>query len=157
EDADLGLVQGAIRLSSHVLARDKSQLRGQLHGRLLSSDVPAIQEFLSRPDPPEAVPWLRPLTSSLTPPGGAMLRTLARHAAWVPAVAVTPDGHPAASASSDKTLKVWDLHSGVALRTLAGHSYWVNAVAVTPDGRHVVSASDDQTLKVWDLHSGVAL
>ncbi len=38
------------------------------------------------------------------------------------AVAVTPDGQRAVSASTDKTLKVWDLGSGRELRTLTGHS-----------------------------------
>ena len=37
------------------------------------------------------------------------------------AVAVTPDGRQAVSASDDRTLKVWDLASGAELRTLAGH------------------------------------
>ena len=37
------------------------------------------------------------------------------------AVAVTPDGRHAVSASEDQTLKVWDLASGAELRTLAGH------------------------------------
>jgi WD40 repeat protein len=50
-------------------------------------------------------------------------------------VAVTPDGRRAVSASSDKTLKVWELESGRLLRTLEGHAGSVRAVAVTPDGR----------------------
>ena len=63
--------------------------------------------------------------------------TLAR----VSGVAVTPDGKRAVSASGDKTLKVWDLETGVALRTLQGHSGPVTGVAVTPDGKRAVSAS----------------
>jgi WD40 repeat protein len=82
------------------------------------------------------------------------LRTLTGHADWVLAVAVTPDGQCAVSASGDQTLKVWDLASGRELRTLEGHAGAVWAVAVTPDGRRVVSASGDQTLKVWELGSG---
>ena len=72
----------------------------------------------------------------------------------VVAVAVTPDGKRAVSASEDQTLKVWDLASGRELRTLTGHSDSVTAVAVTPDGQRAISASKDQTLKVWDLASG---
>ena len=75
----------------------------------------------------------------------------------VNAVAVTPDGSQAVSASWDKTLKVWDLRTGKALRTLEGHADGVNAVAVTPDGSQAVSASYDKTLKVWDLRTGKAL
>jgi WD40 repeat protein len=58
------------------------------------------------------------------------------------------------SASSDQTLKVWELASGRAVATLQGHADWVRACAVTADGRHVVSASSDQMLKVWELASG---
>src|SRR5262249_7836414 len=39
------LVQGAIRLSAHVLSRDPSQLRGQLLGRLLDQDQPTIRSL----------------------------------------------------------------------------------------------------------------
>ena len=70
---------------------------------------------------------------------------------------MTPDGRHVVSASSDKTLKVWELASGRAVATLQGHTDGVTACAVTPDGRHVVSASEDQTLKVWELASGRAV
>ena len=85
---------------------------------------------------------------------GRELRTLAGHTREVNAVALTPDGRLAVSASWDDTLKVWDVASGRELRTLAGHSSGVTAVALTPDGRLAVSASGDQTLKVWDVASG---
>ena len=62
---------------------------------------------------------------------GQALRTLEGHSDGVNAVAVTPDGKRAVSASWDKTLKVWDLETGRALRTLEGHSDSVNGVAVT--------------------------
>jgi hypothetical protein len=43
DDADLRLVQSALRLSAHVLAQDKTQLAGQLLGRLLGQEAPDIQ------------------------------------------------------------------------------------------------------------------
>ncbi len=79
------------------------------------------------------------------------------HSSEVNALAVTPDGKQAVSASDDQTLKVWDLVSGRELRTLTGHSNSVNAVAVTPDSKHAVSASSDHTLKVWDLETGTVV
>lgn len=84
----------------------------------------------------------------------ALERTLAGHGAGVLAVAVTPDGRRAISASNDHTLKIWDMTSGLEEHTLVGHNGWVRAVALTPDGRRIVSASDDHTLKIWDLASG---
>jgi WD40 repeat protein len=48
---------------------------------------------------------------------GRALRTLEGHSAWVAAVAVTPDGQRAVSASDDNTLRVWDIETGLALAT----------------------------------------
>ena len=151
------LVQGALRLSAHVLAQDKTQLAGQLMGRLLDEDSSEIQGTLVQAAAWKRSAWLRPLAADLTPPGGPLLRTLTGHSGEVSAVAVTPDGKQAVSASGDKTLKVWDLETGRALHTLEGHSGYVHGVAVTPDGKRAVSASDDKTLKVWDLETSRAL
>jgi hypothetical protein len=72
-------------------------------------------------------------------------------------VAVSLNGQRAVSASDDKTLKVWDLDTGVELCTLTGHTDSVMAVALSGDGRLTVSGSLDSTLKVWDLDTGAAL
>ena len=114
-------LQSAIRLSAHILGQDKNQLAGHLIGRLKGDDSPEIQSTLSQATRWKATPWFCPKTASLTQPGGPLIRTLAGHTDWVNAVAVTPDGRRAVSASSDKTLKVWDLDRRE-LRTLAGHS-----------------------------------
>ena len=137
DDGDLRLVQGALRLSAHVLVGDKTQFAGQLVGRLLSFQEPAIKVLLTQVQQWRGAAWLRPLTA-MTPPGGPLLRTLQGHAWVVTAVAVTPDGRQAVSASEDLTLKVWDLESGAELRTFVGHGDMVYAVAVTPNGRQVV-------------------
>ena len=63
-------------------------------------------------------------------------------------------GGLAVSASSDHTLKVWEVDSGRELRTLAGHTGGVHGVALSGDGRIAVSASADHTLKVWEVGSG---
>jgi WD40 repeat protein len=147
----------AVRLSAHILAHDKSQLPGQLLGRLLSCKESELQNLLRDAQRWRGAPWLRPLTASLIPPGGPLRRTLAGHTSWVLAVAVTKDWGRAVSASGDNTLKVWDLRSGAALLTLSGHSNWVKAVALTPDEQRAVSASFDNTLKVWDIEGGAEL
>jgi WD40 repeat protein len=69
-------------------------------------------------------------------------------------VAIAPDGKTAISASSDKTLKIWDTETGRELKTLTGHSSSVSAVAIAPDGKTAISASWDKTLKIWDTETG---
>jgi WD40 repeat protein len=150
----LHLVGDAIRLSAHVLARDRWQLPSQLTGRLIGSVDCNVQAFLKQVNERATLPWLRPLRPNLLPPGGPLIRTLDGHTGSVKAVAITSDACLAISASSDETLRIWNLESGESVRTLRGHSGSVNSVAMMPDGRQIISASYDNTLRVWDLESG---
>jgi WD40 repeat protein len=154
DDEELKLVQGAIRLSAHVLGRDTSQLAEQLAGRLMSHDSPGIQAMVEQITGCMDRPWLRPLTASLMGPGRSLIRTLRGHTRGVNSVAVTSDGRYVISGSADSTSTVWDLETDEEIRTLQGHIGPVYSVAVTSDGRYAISGSDDRTLKVWDLETG---
>ncbi|MEH1823295.1 MAG: hypothetical protein V7L31_30185, partial [Nostoc sp.] len=150
----LKLIQGALRLSAHILVKDKLQLAGQLWGRMQHFVVPEIQAMLEVAKQQQVLPWLRPLTSNLISPGGSLLLTLTGHSGSVTAVAVTPDGKRVISASTDKTLKLWNLETGKNEQTFIGHTGSVTVVTVTPDGKRVISASTDKTLKLWNLETG---
>ena len=154
---ELELLHDALRLSFHQLDRDSNQLTTQLFGRLASRKESEIKQLVGHAAMEQKRVWLRPLISSLTPPGGPLLRTLEGHGSTVKAVVIAPDGKTAVSASLDKTLKVWDLNSGEVLQTLKGHTQRVAAVAIAPDGKTAVSGSWDKTLKVWDLNAGEVL
>jgi WD40 repeat protein len=152
---ELALVRDAVRLSGHVLAVDETQFAPQMIGRLLPHcENPVIQRFVDKVPATAPRVWLRPLWPSFHPPGAGLVWTLEAHSTGVSGLAVAPDGKRAVSASSDNTLKVWDLETGRELRTLKGHSLPVIGVAVTSNGKRAVSASFDNTLKVWELESG---
>ena len=153
KESTLKLIQGAIRLSAHVLDKDETQLAGQLLGRLMSFDVPEIQAMLEQVKQ-QKIPWLRPLISSLNPPGELLLRTLKGHTSSVSAIAVTPNGKHLVSGSLDDSVIVWNLETGEQIFTFIGHSEWVNAIAISPDGKRVISGSSDKTIKVWDINLG---
>ena len=83
-----------------------------------------------------------------------ILKTFVNHSDWVNAVTWSSDGKRLASASRDKTAKVFDLESGKRVVTFSGHSGSVNGVSFHPDGKQVYSTSDDKLLALWKIEDG---
>jgi len=83
---------------------------------------------------------------------------LGGHSAPIVALAVSPDGKTLASASWDRTVRLWPLAGGGAgaPRVLEGHQQNVNGVAFLPDGRALVSTGYDATLRIWPLGGDAA-
>ena len=77
-----------------------------------------------------------------------------QHADLVNNVIYSPDGSRIATASADKTAKIWDAKTGQLLLTLAGHTDEVWGLSYSPDGKHLATSSVDKTVKVWDAISG---
>ncbi|XP_014036496.1 notchless protein homolog 1 isoform X2 [Salmo salar] len=82
------------------------------------------------------------------------LARLTGHSALVNEVLFSPDTRLLASASFDKSIKIWDGRTGKYLQSLRGHVAAVYQVAWSADSRLMVSGSSDSTLKVWDIKTG---
>lgn len=70
------------------------------------------------------------------------------HSNYVQGVSFSPDGNTIATASYDKTVKLWNRNGGL-IRTLEGHTDSVMSVNFSPDGKTIASAGRDKVIKLW--------
>ncbi|KIX05609.1 uncharacterized protein Z518_03581 [Rhinocladiella mackenziei CBS 650.93] len=97
--------------------------------------------------------WIRrcPITPTMW---GPKLQTLEGHTDPVFAVTFSPNGLLLASASYDKTVRLWNPTTGQEVQTLEGHTSHVNAVTFSSDGSLLASASGDMTVRLWNPATG---
>jgi hypothetical protein len=72
------------------------------------------------------------------------------HTADVVWIAFSPNGRRIATASYDRTVKIWDPATGREVFTLRGHSAGVISLAFSPNGNRLVSGGIDDAARVWD-------
>src|SRR6516162_742847 len=81
-------------------------------------------------------------------PPDRLVSTLTGHKEAVVAVAIAPGGSWLATASLDKTARIWSAE-GTPVATLTGHGQGVVAVAIAPDGSWLATASGDKSVRLW--------
>lgn len=109
-DPVLVLLTKVLRLASHALARDPSQLLSQLLARLPEIPEP-LKVGIERITHTSQV-WVRPLVASLSGPGGTLVRTLDARGP-VSAIALSPAGDRIFASLEGGDLVAWDTESGV--------------------------------------------
>jgi G protein beta subunit-like protein len=83
------------------------------------------------------------------------LQKIEAHNTHVLKCVLSPDVKYLATASSDKTVKIWGAEKNFGLvKTLVGHQRWVWDCGFSADSAYLVTASSDKTAKLWDLKTG---
>jgi len=75
---------------------------------------------------------------------------LTGHIDIVTCIAVQPSDQLIASGSSDRTIKIWDMHGNLK-QTLVGHTNWITSLSFNRNGQYLVSASRDGTIRRWRM------
>lgn len=86
--------------------------------------------------------------------------SMAAHWYTVNALTLSPDAQWLATASRDKTIRIWDTTTGELRQTLEtvrdqGHRHSVNALFWSGEYNQLVSASDDRTVCIWTGRQGM--
>jgi WD40 repeat protein len=159
DDAQLGTLARCFAGMGHLLNRsnrangdEARDVMATLHSRVWHLEE--VRPFAERLEKEISRPYLTAWHPLPDLPHPSLIRTLVGHTGSVNGCAISPDGSFIVSASSDKTLKIWDARAGKERLTLAGHTWDVKGCAISPSGSLVVSASKDWTLRVWDIGTG---
>jgi uncharacterized protein with WD repeat len=158
------LLDGVVSFDLFDQAPDAAQrwlldhIRVALTGRAKPTRPPAFPTTRTLTPPqqpsPTAAPTFPPQVP--TPPAhrpvqGTLRTTLTGHTKEVGSVVFSPDGATLATASYDRSVRLWDLATREQTATLTGHTGPMVSVVFSPDGATLATASADMSVRLWDL------
>lgn len=88
--------------------------------------------------------------------GHLLLHVRAHEGRWLNGVndiSFSSTGRLIATASSDRTARLFDMKTGRHLASFEGHASYVESVCFTPDDQWLVTGSWDRTVRIWNVNA----
>ena len=76
------------------------------------------------------------------------------HTSSITELVFSSDGTTLASASEDRTIRLWDVTTGTHKHKLTGHNSYIYSIAFSPDGTILASGSGNGKIRIWDATTG---
>ncbi|KAH7252726.1 hypothetical protein BKA59DRAFT_436883 [Fusarium tricinctum] len=144
------LLQDARRfILTHKRPIEIAPLQAYASGLVFSPEYSLIQELFKHEGPD----WIN-LKPKMDKNWKNCLQTLEGHMGIIFSVALSPDNQLIASGGSDKTVKLWDITTGLCRHTLKHHDT-IHSITFLPDGQSLASASN--TIRIWDTKTELCL
>ncbi|MEO8288910.1 MAG: helix-turn-helix domain-containing protein [Chloroflexota bacterium] len=141
-------------VNTNLARADALRLASDANNLLLARGDPNLIGLLS----------IRSLRNQYTPQADAALSSLAMlgvpprdligHTNSVQAIAFSPDGKYLATASDDKTARLWETTTGKQLLVFSEHNDGVQGITFSVDGKYIFTTSRDHTARQWDVTTG---
>ena len=76
------------------------------------------------------------------------------HTSRITELVFSSDGTILASASEDRTIRLWDVATSTHKHKLTGHNSYIYSIAFSPDGTILASGSGNGKIRIWDARTG---
>ncbi len=153
-----GSMDRTVKISDGVSGSGLLTINPELKGILAVAFSPDGRYVLTAGESPELRWWeVADIGESVTERGWTPSRKLQGHVGAVYHMRFSPDGSILATASGDRTVRLWDGKSGQQLRALVDADDLLYSVSFSPDSRLIAAGGGDGITRLWEVHSGKLL
>ena len=80
---------------------------------------------------------------------GKEIKVFTGHIGHIYSIAFSPNGKILASASQDKTVKLWNVSTGAKIKSIKCGDSEIYDIAFSPDGKFIAAGGSDKMIKLF--------